>query len=217
MKMYEATIIIPAYNEEKNIQTVIRRVRNVSNKYEIIVVDDGSQDRTAELARQEKAKVISLKKNSGKAFACLTGSSQAGCEKIVFIDADLQLRPEEIPKFVAALERAELAIGVRGMKDIPVQRRLANIIARCLVPATKGKKFLDVLCGFRAVRKSALKKMQLKQRRYEFESEMLLSAVKKGMKIKEVPVAVSYETYKGMRVVDSLRVLFFILKNRLSK
>ncbi|MBI4170149.1 MAG: glycosyltransferase family 2 protein [Candidatus Aenigmarchaeota archaeon] len=216
MKMYEATIIIPAYNEGKNIRDVIQRVRNVSSKYQIIVVDDGSQDRTAGLARQEKVKVITLEKNSGKAFACLTGSSQAGCEKIVFIDADLQLSPEEIPKFVSALDICELAIGVRDMKAIPLQRRLANILARKMV-SHGSQQLHDVLCGFRAVRKSALKKMSLKQRRYEFESEMLLAALKNHMKIKEVSVTVSYESYKGMSVIDSLRVLLYILKNRTGK
>ena len=69
--MSAATIVIPAYNEEKNIKTVIERVRAVSSSYEIIVVDDGSTDRTGELAGREKAKVIRLGQNKGKGFACM--------------------------------------------------------------------------------------------------------------------------------------------------
>ncbi len=213
MARYEATIVIPAYNEERNIREAVKRVRKVSGKYEIIVVDDGSTDRTADSARQEGANVIRLEKNHGKGFACLAGSKKASCPKIVFIDADMQLRPEEIPKFVSALDTCELAIGVRQMKKIPAQRRVANIVARKAI----GVHVQDALCGFRAIRKSALKRMNLQQRRYEFESEMLLAAAKIGIGIKEVPVTVSYNAYRGMGAVDSLKVLIFILKNRLMK
>jgi len=209
----KASVIVPAYNEERTIKDVIRRVRNVSKGYEIIVVDDGSADRTAEIAKQENAIVIKLGKNRGKGFACAAGSRKAGCEKIVFIDADLQLKPEEIPKFVSALDRCDLAIGVREMKKIPLQRRIANAVARKIL----GVPVRDALCGFRAARKRSLKKMNLTQRRYEFESEMLLAAARNGMKIEEVPVNVSYDAYKGIGMADSARIVLFILKNRLAK
>jgi glycosyltransferase involved in cell wall biosynthesis len=207
----EASVIIPAYNEEKNIEKAVKRVRAVSKGYEIIVVDDGSSDRTGYISRKAGARVIRLGKNQGKASACLAGAGKAGCEKVVFIDADLQLKPEEIPKFVRALDDCDLAVGIREMKKVPLQRRLSNSIAAKLVG---GK---DVLCGFRGVKKAALSKMKIKSRRYEFEAEMILAAKKKGLRIKEVPVSVSYESYRGMGIADSLRVLIFILKKRLEK
>jgi glycosyltransferase involved in cell wall biosynthesis len=210
--MHTATIVIPAYNEEKNIADVIRRIRKVSGKYEIIVVDDGSADKTGEIARKEGVKAIRLGKNMGKAFACLKGSAEARSEKIVFIDADLQLQPEEIPLFVKALEGCDLAVGVREMKNIPIQRRISNSIAKKLVGGTS-----DALCGFRAIRKKALMEMNIQSRRYEFEAEMVINARKMGLKIREVPVSVSYDSYKGMGFGDSLRVLLFILKKRLEK
>ncbi len=209
---YEASVVVPAYNEESSIKEVVKRIRNVSSKYEIIIVDDGSADGTAEMAKQENATVIKLGENHGKGFACAAGSKKASCEKIVFIDADLQLKPEEIPKFISALDRCDLAIGVREMKKIPIQRRLANAVARKIL----GVPVRDALCGFRAVRKHALKKMNLTQRRYEFESEMLLAAARHGMKIEEVPVNVSYDAYKGMTAADSARIVLFILKERSS-
>jgi len=206
----KATVVIPAYNEEKNITSVVSRLRKISRYFDIIVVDDGSSDNTTDAAKMAGARVLTLKKNQGKANACIVGSKIARCEKIIFIDADLQHIPEDIPKFVSALESCDLAIGVRSMSRIPVQRRIANVVARRLVPGD----FSDVLCGFRAVRKSCLKKMQFKGRGYEFEVEMLIFAKNHGLRIIEVPVNVSYESYQGMSMLDSAKLLLFILRNR---
>ena len=215
--MLDASIIIPAYNEAASIAEVIRRVANVSKRYEIIVVDDGSGDATAEVAKKEGAIVIKISNNQGKGFACIAGGKKANTDKIIFIDADLQLNPEEIPKFVSALDECDLAIGTRDMKKIPLQRRLSNNLAKMLIQSPRGMKFSDALCGFRAVRKSKFLNMKFEKKRYEFESEMLLIAVENNMTIKEVPVEVSYESYKGMGIGDSLKVLMFILKKRLEK
>ncbi len=208
--MMDASIIIPAFNEEKNIASVVKRVRKLSKKYEIIVVDDGSRDTTSKIAAAAGARVITLKKNHGKAFSCITGARAASSEKIIFIDADLQLLPEEIPKFVRALDKCELAAGVRDMSEVPIQRRASNWLAARLIG---GK---DALCGFRGVRKNALLKMDIRSKRYEFEAEMLLAAKKRGYKIIEIPVSVRYENFSGMGISDSLRVLWFIVKKRLS-
>ncbi len=215
--MATATIIIPAYNEEKRIAEVVKKVRSVSDNYEIIVVDDGSNDKTAEIARKEKAFVMRIEKNSGKGNACLEGSKHAISEKIIFIDGDMQLKPEEIPLFVDALDKNEVAIGIRGMRAAPLKRRIANRIAASLLSGAAGQRFDDVLCGFRGVKKSAFKKLNLRKNGYEFESEMLLAAAKQKMKIAKVPVTVSYDTEKGIGTLDSIRVLLFILKSRIMK
>jgi glycosyltransferase involved in cell wall biosynthesis len=209
--MPEATIVIPAYNEEKNIRQVLTRIKKISGKYEIVVVDDGSSDRTAQIAKKEGANVLSFGKNRGKSAACIAGARKARSGKIVFIDADLQLMPEEIPKFVKALDTCDLAIGVRNMGSIPVQRRMANAIARKMLPNRKD--ISDVLCGFRAMRKRKFEELELKGSRYEFEFEMLLGAIKKKFKISQIPVRVSYENYRGMSPLNSLKLLLFILKN----
>lgn len=209
----EASVIIPAYNEEKNIENVIERVKRTGN-YEIIIVDDGSSDKTAEIALKKGVKVISQKQNKGKASACIKGVENAKSSKIVFIDADMQLKPEEIPLFVKALDSCDLAIGVRDMKKIPFQRRLSNIVARYFVKMKTGQKFSDVLCGFRGIRNDKIKKMKFSGKGYEFETEMIFEAVKNKMKIKEVPVSVNYESYRGMSIINSIKLLIFIIKQK---
>ena len=216
MAMAEASIIIPACNEEKRIAGVLRRIKAVSRNYETIVVDDGSTDRTAEIAEEEKATVLRMAKNTGKGNACMEGSRRASSGKIIFIDGDMQLKPEEIPLFVKALEENDVAVGIRDMGSAPLKRRVANRIAAKLLSGAVGQEFRDVLCGFRGVRRDAMKRLELKKKGYEFESEMLLEAARKKMKIGTVPVSVRYYGEKGMGAWDGVKVLAFILKSRIT-
>lgn len=214
-KQYEASVIVPAYNEEKNIQDVVRRIRRASKSYEIIVVDDGSTDRTADIAEKEKAIVIRLGKNMGKGFACRKGAERARSDKIVFIDGDLQLMPEEIPRLVDALDGCDIAAGTRKREDIPAKRRIANALAAKLVSRIADRRYEDALCGFRAARKKAFFSLGLKKRGYEFESEMLIAAARTGAKVQTLPVSVRYAGGKGMGAADGIKVFLFLLRNLL--
>jgi glycosyltransferase involved in cell wall biosynthesis len=213
--MEAATIIIPARNEAGRICHVIKGIRNVSN-YKIIVIDDGSNDRTSEIAESLGCKAFRLEKNIGKGFACRLGVEKAGTERIVFIDADMQFYPEEIPKLAERLNECDIVIGARQWEAVPFQRRVSNSFARRIVNSITKSTHKDVLCGFRAVRKGSFEKLGLEKNRYEFESEMLIKAHRKGMRVCEVPVKVRYfEGYPGMPLGQSLKLALYLIRQKI--
>ena len=211
----DISVVIPARNEGEKIAKVIEGIRAVSRDYQIIVVDDGSEDNTAGVAKSLGCEVYRLRKNMGKGFACRLGAGKAKSRRIVFIDADMQFYPREIPKLAGRLGECEIVIGTRGMKEIPIQRRFSNRFAKALVNSAAKSDYKDVLCGFRAVRKDAFLRLGLEKNRYEFEAEMLIKANKKGIKVCEVPVKVRYLDYPGMPLTQSLKLAFYIIRQRL--
>ncbi len=211
--MKDFAVILPAYNEEKNISNVLSRISD----YKVIVVDDGSTDRTKNIAKVHGFEPLVLERNSGKARACMAGINNSDAEFNIFIDSDGQLNPGEIPKFVEALNDADIVMGERRMKDIPWQRRISNVFARRMVSIITGKKHNDVLCGFRGVRKNAFKRLELKKGHYFFESEMLIEASKKGLRIKSVPVSVDYQVGSRMPFHKSMEIAFWLMKEAVKK
>jgi len=209
------SVVIPARNEGEKIGKVIEGIRAVSKEYKIIVVDDGSEDNTSEVAKSLGCETYKLGKNMGKGFACRLGVEKSRTERIVFIDADMQFYPEEIPKLAERLEECEIVIGARSTKEIPIQRRFSNWFARTLVNSAAKSKYKDVLCGFRAARKDSFGKLGLERNRYEFEAEMLIKAGRMRMRICEVPVKVRYLDYPGMPLTQSLKLAFYIIRQRL--
>lgn len=199
----KVSVIIPSYNEAARIGRVLGRIKNV---HEVIVVDDGSTDRTYKEAEKFGARVVRLRKNLGKAKACIEGLNRSRHEYCVFIDGDAQFYPEEIPKIAGALKDHDIVIGVRNSKSIPVQRRLTNWLARKSVKLITGSDFPDVLCGFRGVRKKSFRRLSFEKEGYFFESEMALGAAKHGMKISFVPVKVDYEHGAKMGARHSLEL-----------
>ncbi len=205
-----ASVILPAYNEEKNIGDVIKKVQRTGS-YETIVVDDGSTDKTLEVAKSLGCICVRLNKNIGKGFACSAGAKLASHDALVFIDSDGQLDAGEIPELLYALRKYDLVVGVRNADDIPPQRKLSNSFARLMISKAAGKKLNDVLCGFRAIRKADFFELCLKKKRYEVEAEMIIKAVRNRLKIKEVPVSVRYGIGSSMPVRDSFKVAGYIL------
>lgn len=204
----KASIILPAYNEEKNIKDVIEQI---PCRYEIIVVDDGSKDRTMEVAKKMGCICVRLNKNYGKGYACKTGAKIASNDNIVFMDSDGQLNAAEIPNMLSALKKCDLAVGTRDMSGLPAQRKISNNFARFIMSKAAGKKMGDVLCGFRAIRKNDFLNLNLIKIRYEIEAEMIIKAVKNGLRIKEVPVTVRYGIGSSMPIKDSLKVTSYLL------
>lgn len=212
----KASVILPAYNEGRNIGEVIRTVKK-AGRYEIIVVDDGSTDNTLDIARQLGCVCIRFNKNMGKGAACVAGAKLASYEKLVFMDSDGQLDAGEIPKLLSALKKSDIAVGVRDAVDIPPQRKISNSFAKAAISTATGKKLGDVLCGFRAIRRSDFLDLGLKKKRYEIEAEMILKAVENNLRIKEVPISVRYDVGSSMPVGDSMKVAGYILAELVSK
>lgn len=189
--------LIPAFNEAAKIAEVIRQTR--LHTAQVIVIDDGSADTTAQLAEQGGATVLRHPQNRGKGAAIATaleffGKSDA--EFGVFLDGDGQHDPEEIPKFVEAAHAlgADVVVGTRmtETRDMPVVRKFTNQFTSWVTSKLAGQTIPDSQCGYRLVRRCVLSHLQLSSSRFETETEMLIQASRAGHKITNVPVRTIY-------------------------
>ncbi|MGD0037939.1 MAG: glycosyltransferase family 2 protein [Bacteroidota bacterium] len=214
-------VLIPAFNAECSLAELVDRLRSAIGDVQIVVVDDGSTDRTNEVAASIGAVVLRHDKNQGKGAALQTGfnflSKQPGIEFVVTIDADLQHQPEDVPKFLLAQQKtnADIVIGWRERigTRMPVQRKLSNTITSALVGMRIGVKIRDSQCGFRLIRRSVIKEIQLESTGYEAETEFLIKVAQRGFKIEFVPVQTIYGTEKSYMThwtatVNFIKVIF---------
>jgi glycosyltransferase involved in cell wall biosynthesis len=187
---------IPCYNEEIAIGSVVLKARKQVD--EILVVDDGSTDATAEIAREMGAKIISHNINEGKgaaiksALGYVTGD---GVDIFVLLDGDGQHDPNQIPSLIKPLKdgNADIAIGFRSLKQMPFYRRIGRIV----LDYTTGIRGMatDSQSGFRALNRrafEALKPENLQGNGFSIESEMILAAKEQKLRIQEVPITCNY-------------------------
>lgn len=188
-------VIIPAYNEEKSIASVLRAIPAVWVD-EVIVVDNGSADATARIAREHGAVVIAeLQKGYGA--ACLAGIAALpeNAEIVVFLDADFSDFPEEIDRLLAPIleNKADLVISTRTMNQaarraLTPQQRWGNRLATMLIRWRFGFRYTD-LGPFRAIRRAALERIGMTDRNFGWTVEMQIRAIQHGLRIVEVPVS----------------------------
>ncbi len=214
--MEKVGILFPAYNEEKNIRGVIKDAKKVLPNATIVVVDDGSTDRTYELAKKEKVIVLRHFVNKGKGEALKTGLDffrRAGVSYVIVADADRQYSIKDATKFLGALKNADLVTGYRIPSDVPYANRMGNFIWRLLFNFFFDVKLKDSNCGYIGFNKKALRKIKDIHGGYIIENAILADAIRKKLKISQVPVKVKY---RKRRIVKFARmffgVLFFIVK-----
>lgn len=199
--------VIPAYNEEGNIENTIKEVKEYIS--DIIIIDDGSTDRTYQIAKKN-ARVIRLKQNKGKGNAIKIGFKIGLKEKkaVVIIDADSEISPENIPNLIAGLRMNDIVIGVRkNMRS--KKRKIMNYIAARSVQFITGYKLEDVMCGFRAFNNNYLKKIKLKADGFETEIEQILEAYKNNLKIVKVNVQGAYKKSKHQNNITILKQNYY--------
>ena len=222
--------VIPAYNEEKHIGDVVRRTRQRLD--DVLVVDDGSADKTSERAREAGGEVIVHDQNQGKGETIKTGlrhwlaaatSSGSGLNRavdfVIILDADGQHRPEEIEGFIAAalsVGEPKLVLGNR-MKDLsrmPLVRRFVNRWMSDQISALCGQSIPDTQCGFRLLHRDLIPEILGGAARFDYETEMLIVASRKGFRIASVPISTVYsdEVSSIHPVRDTIR--FFKLMRR---
>jgi Glycosyltransferases involved in cell wall biogenesis len=189
---------IPAFNEEKYIAKVVLRSKKHAD--EVVVIDDGSQDMTAQIAMQMGAKVIRHARNLGKGEALRTLFEYAierKADVLITLDGDGQHDPDEIPKLVAPiLEGYDIVIGSRFLNktSVPLYRRFGNKLLNRATNIALDKKMelSDTQSGFRAYRVSVLEELIPSERGMGADSEIAIKAARLGLRIKEVPISVTY-------------------------
>jgi len=219
-QMNKTWIIIPANNEEKNIAEVVKKSKKFSEK--VVVVDDGSQDKTLFIAEKSGAFVLKHIVNLGKGAALKTGCEYAvkkGAEKIVVLDADGQHDPKEIPEFVKALDNVDIVFGYRRLnKKMPFVLRYGNWFIFFMTKLLFGLKIADTQCGYRSFTADAYNKIKWDAADYSMESEMIANAGKAHLKYSQIPIETIYsDKYKGTTVIDGIRIVLNMVWWRLTR
>ena len=209
------SVIIPALNEEEPIAAVVRDCLTTGLPGEVIVVDNGSGDRTAERAQTAGAKVVS-EPAPGYGRACAAGirALSAECDIIVFLDGDGSDCPEFMPQLVEPIQRGEqdFVIGsrTRGKREpgsMNFQQVFAGRVAGWLLRLLYGVRYSD-MCPFRAIRRSALDKLGMKESTYGWNLEMQMRAARARLRILELPVNHRCRTGGESKVSGTLRGTF---------
>ena len=214
--------VIPAFCEEKHIGEVVLRTR--AQLDHVLVVDDGSTDRTALRAREAGAEVIVHSKNLGKGETIKAGLRywfDRGFDYVIILDADGQHRPEEIDRFIAATGppmESKFLVGNR-MNDVsrmPFLRRVVNRYMSEKISRVCGQHIPDTQCGFRMLHRELIPDMLGGGERFDYETEMLIFASRKGCRVDSVPISTVYsdEVSSIHPVRDTLRFLKLMQRYR---
>lgn len=213
------SVVIPAFNEEQTVGWVVRRtcqvLKELGLSFEVIVVDDGSDDDTALVCEKYGSTVIKNGHRMGKGTALRTGFHACRGDIIVTLDADSSHKPEEIPQLIAPIlnDGFDFTLGLRAFDlRAPLRVRLShlgNLVFSFLISLFSGEKVFDSQCGFRAFKSDVIREMNISSRRFEIESEMLIKFLKKRYRFIDVPVT---SKFSGSSNVNVLGDGFLILR-----
>jgi len=212
--------IIPAFNEEQTISQVVSEA--IKHSDQVLVVDDGSQDRTAELSRKAGASVISHMLRLGTGGALSTGfraALEGGFQALVTIDGDGQHDPNEMPTVLNPIlkDEADVVIGSRRLKksgSTPLLKWIGNRVLSIATSFASGTRITDSQSGFRAYRREVLEYAIHEAWDYRWASEILLLAAKANFRIKEVPITQIYlhKRHRGTDIKDGFKILYSTIK-----
>lgn len=211
-------VIIPAYNEEQHIAEVVRGALTYVSP--VVVVDDGSRDRTAEKAEAAGAHVLRHKVNLGKGAALKTGCDYAlaqGAQRLVVMDADGQHNPEKIPQFLAALGNGGIVFGARAVpRTMPKVLLFGNKFMSFLLRTLYDISLHDSQCGYRAFTAEAYPLLRWGALNYYVETEMAIRAGRASLQYAEVPIETIYkDNYKGTTIIDGMGIVAKMIGERM--
>jgi len=228
-KSIKISIIIPCYNEEKYISTVLTNINKQRKLFnlEIIVVDDGSKDKTKEILNKYKKiinKIVIKKKNEGKGSAIRQGLNYVTGKYTLIQDADLEYSPLDYTKIFYPLFKynADAVYGSRFISNearriIYFKNELANKFLTYIGNIVSGLNLSDIEVGYKVFKTSILKSLDLKEKSFGFEIETTMKLAKNNYKIFEVGISYNGRTYaegKKIRTIDGVLALFYIFKYR---
>ena len=191
-----ATVVIPAYNEQDTIERTVSAIRDLGQEYNVLVVDDGSADRTAALAEKAGAEVVSHPYNKGYGAALKTGIENAASDTVILFDADGQHDADSIPAMVEMMRTFDMVIGDRSKSDKTHMHRMpgkwllgkvANILAGHTIP--------DLNCGFRCLKRERAKEFfYILPNGFSFSTTITLAFYKEGLNVGFIPISTRKRT-----------------------
>jgi len=214
-------VIVPAFNEGKRIAEVVKGAKKYSKN--VIIVDDGSKDKTYQIAKKTDAVVLRHAINLGKGAALRTGTEYAnrnGADVVVFIDSDGQHPPKDIPKLAKELGDADIVFTYRNLRSthMPLTKKFGNFVLNKLLGILFGIRLRDAQCGFKIMTRKAYKRLGLISSDYNIESEIAAKTGKYGLRFKQVPIETIYtDAYKGTTVFDGVNIAMRMLWWKLSR
>ncbi|MFH1786631.1 MAG: glycosyltransferase family 2 protein [archaeon] len=220
-------IVIPAYNEEASLEAVLNDLKRQVRSAEIIVVDDGSKDKTSQIAKKIGATVCRHVVNRGLGAALATGIQCAigeGADIIVTFDADLQHEPKDIFRLIKPIQdgTADVVLGSRFLVKrhillMPHIKRLGNWALTWITNVLAGTNITDSQCGLRAFDRKAAKRLMILCDRYEVSSEIVHELGRHRLKVVEVPIKAIYDErskIKGTNIGSGFQIFFGLLMKR---
>ena len=225
------SIIIPVYNEEKTILQVIDKIKEVKLKSmtkEIVIVDDFSVDKTRKILsgfKDRSVKVFFHQKNMGKGAAIRTALRHTTGDIILIQDADLEYDPKEYEKLLKPIigNEAKVVYGTRleairkNLKNMYKLHYFGNVFLTIMTNVLYGAKITDMETGYKVFRKEVIKGMRLRAKRFDFEPEITSKILKRGYRIKEVPIDFTGRKFsEGKKItwVDGFKAMYYLIKYR---
>lgn len=223
---YSYSIMIPCYNEEGNIERCVQRIPDLGRDHEIIVVNDGSSDRTADIVKElmktnRNLRLIDYKENRGKGFATVCGLNAATKDILMILDADMTVRPEDLPLFMVPFEsrHAEFVNGTRMVypfeqKAMGPVHMFGNKVFSLIFSYLLNQKVTDTLCGTKCLFRKDFQRIQMKDQAWP-DFDLLFGASLLNLKIVEVPICYQPRV-SGESKMRTFKHGFMLLKASLS-
>ena len=211
----DVSVVIPAFNEEEAVATVVESLHSLREWHEILVVDDGSTDRTAERAAAAGARVVRHPYNKGNGAAVKTGIREAAGSVVLFMDADGQHDPGDAVRLVEPVGLHDMVIGSRSAGDQSAVRAFGNRVFNSLASWLTGREIPDLTSGFRAARRDRmLEILHLLPNGFSYPTTSCLAFLKAGLNVSFVPVKARARlgVSKIRAARDGVRFLLIIFK-----
>ena len=221
------SVIIPVYNEEKTFLELLNKVKKTNIKKEIIIVNDGSKDKTKEILQKIKdpnITIINHERNQGKGTAIRTGLNKAIGDIIIIQDADLEYDPSDYERLIAPIVKGEASVvyGTRmfslSKKDMHTLHYYGNRVLTLITNMIFRSKLSDMETCYKVFKKDVIKNINpLRAKRFDIEPELTAKFLKNGYKIYEVPIKFNPRTFKeGKKItwLDGLKALYYLVKYR---
>ncbi len=224
-KLIRVSIIVPVYNEERTVEELVRRLKEVPLEKEVVIVDDGSTDKTREIlenVRDETFRILTLPRNLGKGAAIRAALPFVKGDVVVIQDADLEYNPQELPLVLKPIleGKEEVVYGSRFLRGRP-KMRLLNFIANKILAWTAtlllGRRITDEATCYKAFKTSLLRSLDLKCRGFEFCPEVTAKIGRRKVRIREIPISYTPRTKKEGKKVkwkDGFIALYTLFKYR---